>query len=54
MTAAHNSLFMSLAGFGVGWILALRALSQIGLLETMLGVTFLVLVAWALFRSARF
>ena len=53
MTATHNWLLVSLTGFTFGWVLALRALSQLGALETMLGVTFLTIVAWSLFRSAR-
>ncbi len=52
MNARHNWLFLSLAGFAIGWILALRALSQIGVLEMTVGVTFLTIVAWRLYRAA--
>jgi hypothetical protein len=52
MTAAHHWLFVSLAGFAIGWILALRALSQIGALEMMLAVTFLSMIAWGVYRAA--
>ncbi len=53
MTATYHWLSVSLTGFTIGWVLALRALSQLGALETMLGATFLTMVAWGLFRSAR-
>ena len=53
MTATHNRLFISLMGLAIGWVLALRALSQLGQLETMLGLTFLTVVAWGVFRAAR-
>jgi|GEM_PF-3548872 len=53
MTTTHNWLLISLTGFTIGWVLALRALSQLGQLEGMLGITFLTMVAWGVFRSAR-
>jgi hypothetical protein len=51
--SSHNWLLASLAGFTICWVLALRALSQLGALEMMLGVTFLTIVAWGLSRAAR-
>ncbi len=53
MTSTINGLVISLVGLAVGWILALRALSQMGVLVALTGVAFLALVTLGLIRAAR-
>ncbi len=53
MTTTNNRLLFSLATMLAGWVLALRALSQIGPWASVAGVAFLAMVGVGLVRAAR-
>lgn len=53
MTATINLLIVGLAGLAIGWVLALRALADLGPQGLLAGVGFLAMVIWALVRSTR-
>ncbi len=53
MTFTVPRLMLGLTGLAIGWVLALRALSQVGTWMALTGVAFLLLVALALIRAAR-
>jgi len=53
MTMTLNYLLVSLAGLAIGWILALRALSDMSPWAAVGGVVFLGLVLWGLVKAAR-
>ncbi|MDR7482006.1 MAG: hypothetical protein QN183_08195 [Armatimonadota bacterium] len=52
MTATYNLLLISLAGMAIGWILALRALTELGPWGPLAGLAFLGLVIAGLIRAA--
>jgi putative Mn2+ efflux pump MntP len=53
LTTTNNRLLFSLATMLAGWVLALRALSQIGPWASLAGVAFLAVVGVGLVRAAR-
>jgi hypothetical protein len=53
MTATINMLVVSLAVLTIGWILALRALSDLSPLGPLVGVMFLAMVVWGLIRATK-
>lgn len=53
MTATHNWLLVSLATMLVGWLLAFRALYQLGAWGPIAGLAFLMSVGWGISRMAR-
>ncbi|MCL6552233.1 MAG: hypothetical protein K6W08_03800 [Firmicutes bacterium] len=52
MATTHNLLLISLAGMAIGWILALRALTELGPWGPLVGLAFLGLVIVGLIRAA--
>lgn len=52
MTATFNLLLVGLAGLTIGWVLALRALSEISAWGPLAGVAFLGLVIWGLIKAS--
>jgi hypothetical protein len=53
MPATANLLIIGLAGVAIGWILALRALADLGPLGWLAGLGFLAMVIWGLARSTK-
>lgn len=53
MTAMHNRLLLGLATMMVGWLLALRALTEFGAWGPIAGLAFLMSVGWGILRAAR-
>jgi len=53
MASTVHGLVISLIGLAIGWILALRALSQIGTLVALAAAAFLAVIALGLIRAAR-
>ncbi|MDR7554202.1 MAG: hypothetical protein QN157_01210 [Armatimonadota bacterium] len=52
MAATYNVLLVGLAGMAIGWILALRALTELGPWGPLAGLAFLGLVIVGLIRAA--
>lgn len=52
MVATVNLLLVSLAGLVIGWVLALRALTEVSTWGPMAGVGFLSLVIWGLIKAS--
>lgn len=53
MTAMHTRLLLGLATMMVGWLLAFRALHQLGAWGPLSGLAFLMAVGWGISRMAR-
>lgn len=53
MTSTVHRLLISLVGLAIGWILALRALNQVGTWVALSAVAFLALIVLGLIRAAR-
>lgn len=53
MTMTLYYLLVCLAGLAIGWILALRALSDMSPWGPIGGVVFLTLVVWSLTKASR-
>ncbi|MDQ7840274.1 MAG: hypothetical protein RDU83_04510 [bacterium] len=53
MTSTVHGLLISLIGLAIGWVLAVRALSQAGPWVALTAVAFLALIALGLIRAAR-
>jgi hypothetical protein len=53
MTVMHTRLLLGLATMMVGWLLAFRALYQLGAWGPLVGLAFLMSVGWGILRAAR-
>jgi hypothetical protein len=52
MATTHPLLLVSLAGMAIGWLMALRALTELGFWGPVAGLAFLGLVLAGLIRAA--